>query len=658
MKELKLVVENRTLLPVLYKLTHEQAVAALKCSPAAAGQETQAWTEFVSRVKHTTMVVNPDAKGHDLPLRQQIAYALVTMCVHKVCPAIKLTSYDRFDFIQRVQAACEHIKSGKLAELKWQQVTDADKLLSVLAVLRAKLNIAPTLPVSSAPMEIARTPFRDIAGSLPDIAGLHPVRSPVLESRSLNTALSGNPVSIGPAGPSPIWQSPRSAVSSKPAEALRIIPGFDVTSAHSSLAGAGFSPPPQQSTSTTSTTTQEQQLDPPTPAPTTSVPRSLAASSTGPAAPPARASPVAFTLPASPALPQELPGGHQAIVASQGAFMSELPGLFNRTCASGALVAVAWESAEGIRRWLDRKLDSLPESILNWAKRGWAWPVLHAGLFTAILWLPSAIAKAQGTPMMREGGQTAFEPKVAAAARDTPRYGLEVSFNYPPYVLVLLQCCVSVGLPAINCKMANSSNSNSNGSSAMSTDDILDEDVCSDNNNIGDVSTLFPGGMGNTTVEKTYTVNPEDDNDDNNGDECHLALKGFDVTGVTNEFALPSAGNLRSACDCVKECVKRIGTCHAWAWKYTGGEQRTCVLTSNTALPPQVSLAYDLGDGSGSSAGNETDMDGNEQYGRIRPNNLKQEGALVPRCTLNNGSYDNDCRSGTIFLLAGGIVIC
>ncbi|KAK9830357.1 hypothetical protein WJX72_011251 [[Myrmecia] bisecta] len=142
------------------------------------------------------------------------------------------------------------------------------------------------------------------------------------------------------------------------------------------------------------------------------------------------------------------------------------------------------------------------------------------------------------------------------------------------------------------------------------------------------------------------------------GGSCRHFYRGWDVTGVVNEFDLTVTDGIQHSCDCIKECMKRIGVCMAWVWKFTGDAsgQRTCTLYSQFNLPPQVTIAYNTTgsvDANGQSTLGAVDANphNNEQFGHIQPANLVQAGSTIPRCMTNDGKNpDPDCKSGMVVL--------
>ncbi|KAK9811866.1 hypothetical protein WJX72_011478 [[Myrmecia] bisecta] len=181
-----------------------------------------------------------------------------------------------------------------------------------------------------------------------------------------------------------------------------------------------------------------------------------------------------------------------------------------------------------------------------------------------------------------------------------------------------------------------------------------DDNICKDQ--LKDISVLFRGTGATALPAKLSAA----------GNKCTHFYKGFDVTGVVNEFDLTVADGIHTACDCTRECIKRIGVCSAWVWKFTGDAsgQRTCTLYSQFNLPPHVTLAYDIAN-SKNDAGVITTgaLDNNphnaEQFGHIQTGNVKQPGSTIPQCMTNDGKNpDPGCRSGMVTLLANNSLVC
>jgi hypothetical protein len=83
-KELKLIVGQATLLPVLYKITHGEAKRGLSKSPHAEVYDPQDWAAFVHIVERTTAIGNPTTSSDELPFVQLIVFAAVRICVNVV----------------------------------------------------------------------------------------------------------------------------------------------------------------------------------------------------------------------------------------------------------------------------------------------------------------------------------------------------------------------------------------------------------------------------------------------------------------------------------------------------------------------------------------------------------------------------------------------
>jgi hypothetical protein len=86
---------------------------------------------------------------------------------------------------------------------------------------------------------------------------------------------------------------------------------------------------------------------------------------------------------------------------------------------------------------------------------------------------------------------------------------------------------------------------------------------------------------------------------------CVRYYRGIDITGVVTEKHYYFKDNFKSACDCVRECLKQKESCNNWVWKHTfAGEhiddnKRSCTLYSSPNLPSGVTLKYDLDHSSG-----------------------------------------------------------
>ncbi len=128
------------------------------------------------------------------------------------------------------------------------------------------------------------------------------------------------------------------------------------------------------------------------------------------------------------------------------------------------------------------------------------------------------------------------------------------------------------------------------------------------------------------------------------GGGCHRYVRGFDITGATNES---NQGQMASPCDCLAACIASSDTCSAWVWKYTssGQSDRSCILYSNFNLPPSVVLEYDTG--------------ASQNQGTI--SNNPQHGGYLAKCTTDgsrSGTHDKLCISGVLWPLRSGRYFC
>lgn len=130
---------------------------------------------------------------------------------------------------------------------------------------------------------------------------------------------------------------------------------------------------------------------------------------------------------------------------------------------------------------------------------------------------------------------------------------------------------------------------------------------------------------------------------------CVRYVKGFDITGVTNDvqYAFTSNG-IKRACQCFQKCRENWKTCANWVWKYTDGSgKRTCTLYSNFNLPPNVTIGVDL------STSNNVGVIGDNP----------QAGGLVPHCQRFNRQgkvigTDRRCISGPLWALDNNQFLC
>jgi hypothetical protein len=84
---------------------------------------------------------------------------------------------------------------------------------------------------------------------------------------------------------------------------------------------------------------------------------------------------------------------------------------------------------------------------------------------------------------------------------------------------------------------------------------------------------------------------------------CVRYFRGIDITGVVTEQHFFFADGIKSACDCIAECLERPLSCTNWVYKHTfmDGDDglRSCTLYSSPNLPTNVTLAYDLANSTG-----------------------------------------------------------
>lgn len=137
---------------------------------------------------------------------------------------------------------------------------------------------------------------------------------------------------------------------------------------------------------------------------------------------------------------------------------------------------------------------------------------------------------------------------------------------------------------------------------------------------------------------------------------CIRYTRGFDVTGVVTEVDLEFP-QVRTECDCIQECLNRLGTCANYVYKFSTPKSvksghRTCTLYSDFNLPAQVTLQFDL------TNSNNTNINAAEI---IANGNNPHAGALVPQAFKDdnlNTTTDPDAVSGPVWSLANGQVQC
>jgi hypothetical protein len=106
---------------------------------------------------------------------------------------------------------------------------------------------------------------------------------------------------------------------------------------------------------------------------------------------------------------------------------------------------------------------------------------------------------------------------------------------------------------------------------------------------------------------------------------CVRYYRGIDITGVVTEEHFFFSDGIKSACDCIAECLARPLSCTNWVYKYTfmDGDDglRSCTLYSSPNLPSNVTLAYDLLNSTG--------------YELLQPGNNPQAGGAAPLTFLD-----------------------
>ncbi len=106
---------------------------------------------------------------------------------------------------------------------------------------------------------------------------------------------------------------------------------------------------------------------------------------------------------------------------------------------------------------------------------------------------------------------------------------------------------------------------------------------------------------------------------------CVRYFRGIDITGVVTEQHFFYKDGIKSACDCIAECLERPLSCTNWVYKHTfmtGDDgRRSCTLYSSPNLPTNVTLAYNLANSTG--------------YQLLQPLNNPQAGAPAPLTFLD-----------------------
>lgn len=132
---------------------------------------------------------------------------------------------------------------------------------------------------------------------------------------------------------------------------------------------------------------------------------------------------------------------------------------------------------------------------------------------------------------------------------------------------------------------------------------------------------------------------------------CLRYTRGFDITGVTTEVDL-AYPQVQSECDCIQECLKQVGTCVNYVWKFSTPESvqsghRTCTLYSDFNLPVNVTLTFNVS--------------ASTNIQSLSSDNNPQQGGLVPQAFKDinlNTTADYDAVSGPIWALSNGQVQC
>ncbi|KAK9803963.1 hypothetical protein WJX72_008415 [[Myrmecia] bisecta] len=130
MRELKLIMENDALLPVLHGISYEDAKESLKkCAPESAEYWQQSRRDAVMR---TTAVKNTDTSGYDIYLLHQVVFETLQLCANRCQKLAHPCSCPMFIFIQRLRKALQQIIAGELDYItmaKWKRAAELDKTL-------------------------------------------------------------------------------------------------------------------------------------------------------------------------------------------------------------------------------------------------------------------------------------------------------------------------------------------------------------------------------------------------------------------------------------------------------------------------------------------------------------------------------------------------
>lgn len=124
--ELRVIVQQGTLLPVLYKISYEDAKTLMATSPQAAGVSSQEWGLFVDSVMRTTALKDPSTSSDEGPLVQTAVFSAVRMCI-AVARKMAYHSEDKlraYRFIERLEGAAKVI-SREFDELRKVETDEA-----------------------------------------------------------------------------------------------------------------------------------------------------------------------------------------------------------------------------------------------------------------------------------------------------------------------------------------------------------------------------------------------------------------------------------------------------------------------------------------------------------------------------------------------------
>jgi len=112
---------------------------------------------------------------------------------------------------------------------------------------------------------------------------------------------------------------------------------------------------------------------------------------------------------------------------------------------------------------------------------------------------------------------------------------------------------------------------------------------------------------------------------------CVRYYQGIDMTGVVTEVDLYFKDGIKTACDCISQCLSHPATCNNWVFKHTFNSldsgKRTCTLYSSPNLPTGVTLWYNLT----GSVGFQLLQDANNpQVGALAPLTVKGSQMTTP----------------------------